>query len=94
MGLPIVATNIRGCRQVVQDGINGLLVPVRDSKALGAAIQKLVDDLEVRKTMGRAGYDKSRRDFDERHICRTVVDTYERLLQRKAVTAEAPKPAG
>src|SRR6478736_3117230 len=39
-GLPIVATDIRGCRQVVDHGVNGLLVPVRDSTALGAAIEE------------------------------------------------------
>ncbi|HEY4334121.1 MAG TPA: glycosyltransferase, partial [Ilumatobacteraceae bacterium] len=42
MGLPIVATNIRGCRQVVDDGLTGVLVPVRDAQALGAAVGELV----------------------------------------------------
>ena len=38
MGLPLVVTDIRGCRQVVDDGINGIRVPVRDDAALADAI--------------------------------------------------------
>src|SRR5262249_43873385 len=38
MGLPVVATNIRGCRQVVDDGLSGVLVPPKDGSALAAAI--------------------------------------------------------
>src|SRR4029077_3535820 len=41
MGLPLVLTNIRGCRQVVDDGVNGILVPARDSRALADAIAAL-----------------------------------------------------
>ncbi len=44
MGLPVVATDIRGCRQVVDDGVNGLLVPVEDHVALADALRSLVRD--------------------------------------------------
>ena len=50
MGLPVVATDIRGCRQVVDDGVNGILIPVRDPKALGAAILRLGGDRTLRET--------------------------------------------
>ncbi len=40
MGLPVIATDIRGCRQVVDDGVNGLLVPVRDPSALAGAVSE------------------------------------------------------
>ena len=53
MGLPTVATDIRGCRQVVDDGETGLLVPVRDAVAIAAAVEQLVGDAGLRSTMGR-----------------------------------------
>lgn len=51
-GLPIVTTDAPGCREVAQDGTNGLLVPVRDAAALAAALRKLIDDAELRRRMG------------------------------------------
>jgi glycosyltransferase involved in cell wall biosynthesis len=53
-GLPLIATDVPGCRDAFQPGITGLLVPVRDSAALAAAILKLVDDADLRAQMGRA----------------------------------------
>lgn len=83
MGLPIVATNIRGCRQVVEDGIDGLLVPLKDTGALTSAIKNLIADERRRLKMGRAGYEKARREFDEQNVCKIVLDTYKQLLTKK-----------
>ena len=41
MGLPVVATDVRGCREVVDDGVTGVLVPVGDAAALAAALRAL-----------------------------------------------------
>lgn len=51
-GLPIVATDAPGCREVVRDGENGLLVPVRDAAATAAAIGRLLDEPALRIRMG------------------------------------------
>lgn len=80
MGLPIVATDIRGCRQVVDDGVNGRLVPVRDADALAGAIGELVEDRRVRKAMGVGSRDKARSDFDDRTQVQVTLDRYEALL--------------
>jgi glycosyltransferase involved in cell wall biosynthesis len=82
MGLPIVATNIRGCRQVVEDGVNGLLVPPKNSDALASAIKKLLADKQIRLKMGRAGYEKARREFDEKDVCKIVLEEYNRVLSK------------
>ena len=55
MGVPVVATDIRGCREAVQDGDNGLLVPPGDSASLAAAMSKVLKDAGVAEKMGRAG---------------------------------------
>jgi len=53
-GLPIVATDVPGCRDVVTNGVNGLLVPVRSPEALASALETLIGDRELRRAMGIA----------------------------------------
>ena len=84
-GLPVVATDIRGCREVVEDGVNGLLVPVRDPAALAKAIRTIGDDAELRANMGRAGDQRARRRFDESTIVGTVLDTYRHVAIKKGL---------
>jgi glycosyltransferase involved in cell wall biosynthesis len=91
MGKPVVATNIRGCRQAVDHGVTGLLVPVRDPGALAGAIETLARDAELRRRFGAAAREKAQRDFDDRRCVQITLDTYERLLARRAPTA-TPTP--
>ena len=51
-GLPIITSDAPGCREIVQEGVNGLLVPVRDVDALVVALRKLIDDPGLRLRMG------------------------------------------
>ncbi|GGI05330.1 glycosyltransferase family 4 protein [Egicoccus halophilus] len=80
MGRPVIATDIRGCRQVVDHGTNGVLVPVRDPVALTAAIARLADEAILRASMGAASRRKAEREFDDRRQIRVTLDVYERLL--------------
>ena len=80
MGLPIVATDIRGCRQVVDDGVCGRLVPVRDVGRLADAVGDLVGDQECRARMGDRARAKARVEFDQRRIINLTLDLYSRLL--------------
>jgi glycosyltransferase involved in cell wall biosynthesis/GNAT superfamily N-acetyltransferase len=75
-GLPIVATDIRGCRQVVEHGVNGLLVPVLDPVALTAAIRTIGEDADTRAEMSAASARIARERFDEREVVRIVMDAY------------------
>jgi glycosyltransferase involved in cell wall biosynthesis len=54
-GRPIVSTNIPGCREIVQEGVNGLMVHPRNPKMLAHALRKLIDNPEERYRMGREG---------------------------------------
>jgi glycosyltransferase involved in cell wall biosynthesis len=75
-GVPVIATDIRGCRQVVSDGLTGLLVPVRSPAHLANAIRILSDDTSLRDDMGRAAVERARQCFDERRVVETVVASY------------------
>jgi glycosyltransferase involved in cell wall biosynthesis len=89
MGVPVVATDIRGCRQVVDHGTTGLLVPVRDSVCLADAIAQLAADPARRLRLGTAARRKALDAFDHRRTIDIVLATYERLLAR----ARRPAPA-
>ena len=85
MGLPVIATDIRGCRQVVEDGLNGLLIPVRDPAALAGAIQKVGGDKELLQSMSGASARIARERFDENEVVRIVMDTYRDGLMAKGL---------
>jgi glycosyltransferase involved in cell wall biosynthesis len=57
-GLPIVATDVGGIPEWVSDGVNGILVPSRDPASLARAIQLLIDDPPLRKSMGNESFQK------------------------------------
>ena len=82
---PVIATDVRGCRQVVDDGRNGLLVPVRDPAALREAIATLGADPDRRARMGAQSRTVARERFDERRVVEIVLDTYARVARRKGV---------
>src|SRR5690606_18401850 len=64
-GLPIVATDIRGCRQVVRDGDTGILVPPRSPAGLAEALDRLVARDDLRAAMGSAARSHARVEFDQ-----------------------------
>jgi glycosyltransferase involved in cell wall biosynthesis len=82
-GLPVIATDIRGCRQVVEHGVTGLLIPVRNPVALTAAIRSLAADPDRRAAMGAAATLKAAADFDQRRVIDITLQTYERLLTER-----------
>ena len=73
VGRPIITTNSIGCKDVVDDGVNGFLIPVRDSEALAQKLRILIEDKNLRVSMGRAAREKAEREFGldsvvERHL--------------------------
>jgi glycosyltransferase involved in cell wall biosynthesis/GNAT superfamily N-acetyltransferase len=89
-GLSIVATDVRGCREVVENGVSGLLVPVMDPEALATAIARLGKDPGLRKSMGRAGRAKALAEFDEEQLVARVIAAYRRAARHKGPEAMWP----
>ena len=68
MELPIVATDIAGCRGLVANGVSGFLVPVRSVEPLADALERLSSDVGLRQGMGRAGRQIVLAEFDEAQV--------------------------
>lgn len=93
-GLPIVATDIRGCRQVVSHSVNGLLVPVKSPPELAAAIRIIGEDEELRSRMSKASREKALAEFDERDVVEIVMETYREVAVRKGMVDLTAYPGG
>ena len=76
VGKPIVATDVAGCREVVDHGINGLLVPLRNTGALADAIGRLVVNPSLREEMGAQSRKKAVDEFDVQHVVRQYLELY------------------
>ena len=83
MKIPTVTMDIRGCREVVDDGKNGLLVPLGDVQALAQAIVRLLKNPLEAKKMGEAGRQIAVERFDERMVFDKVIQSYQFLLMKK-----------
>jgi glycosyltransferase involved in cell wall biosynthesis len=78
---PIVTTDAPGCREVVRDGYNGLLVPPRSTTELATALQRLIVDPDLRDVMGRHGRDLAERHFGQDTIIRQTLAVYDELTR-------------
>jgi glycosyltransferase involved in cell wall biosynthesis len=82
-GLPVVATDIRGCREAVVHGRTGLIVPPKDAKALADAVEHLLANPEEAAAMGRAGRQRAVQFYDYRTVQRHFVDFVDEMFHEK-----------
>ena len=78
--LPLVTTDVPGCREVVTDGVDGLLIPPRDAEALAQAIARLHDYPDLAERLGTAARVKALAQFDERIVIADTLAVYRELL--------------
>jgi len=76
MSKPIVTSDTVGCKDVVKDGYNGFLVPIKDSKTLSNKIEKLILDEKLRKKFGENGRKVTKEFFDIDKIVKQYMDYY------------------
>ncbi len=94
-GRPIVTTDCPGCNDVVDDGVNGFLVPPRDPRALADTIEALLSNPELCRKMAAASREKAEREFGIDAVVRQTMQLYSKLvgedLYLRTLTAAAPK---
>jgi phosphatidylinositol alpha-mannosyltransferase len=86
-GTPVVASDIAGYRDVVRDGVDGVLVPVGQPAELGEALLSLALDPARRARMGAAAREGAER-FSWQHVTGQVLETYDDAIERAAVVPE------
>jgi glycosyltransferase involved in cell wall biosynthesis len=88
-----VATNVPGCRDVVVDGLTGLLVPPGDPTATAIALERLIRDQATRFRFGAEGRRHVEQNFSERRVVAEVLALYRTLLQSDADELENRNPS-
>ena len=78
-GLPLIGTDMPGVREAIDDGVNGTLIPTRDSKALASAVETLADDRDKSERYGAASLERARSEFDHRQVVGEYIKMYEQL---------------
>lgn len=79
LALPLITTNTVGCREVVKDGVNGYLVPIKDSLGLSLAIEKLIKDKDLRLKMGEKSLKIAISQFSSEIINSQTIKIYNEL---------------
>jgi glycosyltransferase involved in cell wall biosynthesis len=92
MARPVVATDIRGSREVVEYGVTGTLVPARNADALAGAIRTLLGDPDARAAMGAAGRRRAEERFDENAVVDRTLRVYGRLLRERGIEPPGELP--
>ncbi|MBQ3234259.1 MAG: glycosyltransferase family 4 protein [Alistipes sp.] len=81
IGRPVVTTDSVGCRDTVVDGKNGYMIPIKDSDALAMALKKLIDNTELRQTMGKNAREFAVSKFDINDVVKVHLDIYKAIIQ-------------
>ena len=89
-GLPVVATDVGGVRELVADGETGLLVPAEDPARLAEALRSLLADPALRRRLGAAGHARARERFDLRALRDAHLELYARELTRRGIRVGRP----
>jgi glycosyltransferase involved in cell wall biosynthesis len=79
-GRPVVTTDVPGCRDAVEPGVTGLLVPAKDALKLAQAISKLVQDKSLRRQMGAYGRQLAESKYSIEHIVNAHLALYHEML--------------
>jgi len=92
MARPVVASDIRGCREVVLHGDTGLLVPPRDAPRLAAAIERLSQDRNSAVRMGERARQHVVKNFNSKDVCSRLCEFYAQLggAENRVSTREEP----
>ncbi len=82
MGRPLIASDVPGCREVVDHGVTGYLCESRSAEALAAAMLKIARLTPIeREQMGRAARCKAEAEYGDEHVVRAYVTALERIFE-------------
>jgi glycosyltransferase involved in cell wall biosynthesis len=80
MAKPVVASNMDGVKELVQNNLTGILVEPNDPRALADALMKVLSDKHLAETMGEAGYLQAKEKFSAEKNCKQIMDIYDKIF--------------
>lgn len=83
MEVPVIATDIRGCREAVDDGVTGILIPPKNPEKLASAITHLFTNPDEARQIGNSGREKVKREFEANLVFNRIKVEYQRLIKEK-----------
>lgn len=81
VGLPVITTDSVGCRDTVDEGVNGFIVPPHRPDMIADRLRRLVNDEDLRRRMGRASRLKAEKEYDVRDVVATHLGVYDEVLK-------------
>ena len=81
MELPVVASDVIGCRGAVLDGVTGLFTPLADAETLAQTLSKLIEDAPLRHKLGRNGRQRIEKEFRQEYVWQGIVEQYQKLME-------------
>ena len=85
MELPMIVTDINGCNEIVKDGINGLIIPAKNTVALQTAMEKMVIDKDFRKISATVSRSMIVDNYSREIIWNELLNEYTKLLHSKGI---------
>lgn len=80
-GRAVITTDQPGCRDAIEEGVTGLLIPTRNAEALADVVEKLINDSDLRQSMGAAGRKLAEREFGIEKVVDMHIKIYQKLLE-------------
>ena len=93
VGRPVVATDIGGASEIVEDGTTGLIVPPADPDSLARAMAQILEREDCGRAMGEAGARRVRERFGRNRLAEGTLDAYRRALLRRSLRGDGGKQA-
>jgi glycosyltransferase involved in cell wall biosynthesis len=90
LGKPVVASDHSSFLEAINDGVSGLIVPVKDSRMLAQALLRLLEDDALRREMGMAGLRSVRAQFSFKRLANDIMGYYEKILNHDQISSPLP----
>jgi len=82
MGLPAIVSDINGCNEIVEHGVNGVIIPVKESEALHESMKKIYSDDKLRDALAQNARNQIVERYDQLFVWQAIKDEYDILLQQ------------
>ena len=81
MGLPAIVSDINGCNEIIKEGVNGLIIPVKDKDALRSSMNKFIEEKDLAIKLGRVSRSEITSKYERKVFWQLLLEEYKKLEQ-------------